>query len=631
MEALILRLRAWLRGLRRKLRARVDRMAGFLEHPPSPTAILDRLLLTGPDGARRGGLWFWLTVPFRWLWRLVRWTFRTLWRTIRGAFRLLWCVVRWIWRAFWQSAFWCMRMLVWLMCLPFRGAAWPGRWLKRRRAVRTLETGARPPKPFWTWLLAPLRAVRWCFGLLFNGLSWPFRRLFRRWQDRKYRRLRDLPISVSFVTYTLCAFLVGTLVCMVVTQMCDARRMQLYYKYRALSESYMVPDGGRYAVRNNGSVSVFRIYDVEDNLVDTFTVDFQTEELIYDSDVRSIYQYYGGEHRSELEITEEYHGPHGFIVTPLYTSRERFINILLASIQVLILPVGYGGALIICAILFYRRKLKTPISILRAGSARIAQNELDFSISYDSRNEMGQLCESFETMRSALQQNNMEMWRNMEERRRLNAVFAHDLRTPLTVLKGHASMLISAVPEGSITSEEILYEVRAMSTHITRLENYVEAMARLQRLEDVEIRRETISFERLAQSLKDSAEILCASKSLNFESIGLEPAVCVDEEIVQQVYENILSNGVRFAASTIRICVEAHGGGLWITVQDDGPGFSPDGLKKATHPFYKAKESTNDGHLGLGLNICKILCQRHGGDVRVMNASGGGAIVEATF
>lgn len=62
---------------------------------------------------------------------------------------------------------------------------------------------------------------------------------------------------------------------------------------------------------------------------------------------------------------------------------------------------------------------------------------------------MGALCASFEEMRRALWENNRVMWRQMEERKRLNAAFAHDLRTPLTVLRGYAGMLLHDLSEGA--------------------------------------------------------------------------------------------------------------------------------------------------------------------------------------
>ena len=131
---------------------------------------------------------------------------------------------------------------------------------------------------------------------------------------------------------------------------------------------------------------------------------------------------------------------------------------------------------------------------------------------YKKEDEMGKLCVSFEKMRQALQENNEEMWRQMEERGRLNAAFSHDLRTPLTVLKGHAGMLLSGLPRGELTEEEVLEEVRVMSQHIDRLEGYVEAMAQLRRLEDVEVRECDLPVEEFT-NLADVLQLLNSTKA----------------------------------------------------------------------------------------------------------------------
>ena len=98
-------------------------------------------------------------------------------------------------------------------------------------------------------------------------------------------------------------------------------------------------------------------------------------------------------------------------------------------------------------IVFYNVKLKEPLRLLRDAAARMANNDLSFTLSYQSRDEMGELCRTFERTRAQFEQNNRELWRMIEERKRLNAAFAHDLRTPLTVLRGYVDFLATYVPQ----------------------------------------------------------------------------------------------------------------------------------------------------------------------------------------
>ena len=117
---------------------------------------------------------------------------------------------------------------------------------------------------------------------------------------------------------------------------------------------------------------------------------------------------------------------------------------------------------------FYKQQLQKPFSILDYAASKIAKNNLDFKVIYKKEDEMGKLCASFEKMRQALQENNEEMWRQMEERRQLNAAFSHDLRTPLTVLKGQSELLMQYAPK--MTAEKVSRTSEMMHQHIARLE-----------------------------------------------------------------------------------------------------------------------------------------------------------------
>lgn len=96
-----------------------------------------------------------------------------------------------------------------------------------------------------------------------------------------------------------------------------------------------------------------------------------------------------------------------------------------------------------------------------------------------------------------------------------------------------------------------------------------------------------------------------------------------------QIYENLLSNSVRYAKENIAISIEAQHNDLVISVSDDGNGFTASDLEKAALPYYRSSKDTSAEHLGLGLNICKILSERHGGTIRIANNETGGACVTA--
>jgi len=307
-------------------------------------------------------------------------------------------------------------------------------------------------------------------------------------------------------------------------------------------------------------------------------------------------------------------------ITPMSEKDERLVTVF-DLLPVVMAPVYSGLCIIAAALLFYQSKLKEPLARLRAASEKISNNDLDFQIDYTSRDEMGQLCSSFEIMRSTLAGNFSEMWRQMEERKQLNAAFAHDLRTPLTVLKGHNEMLQSsceaATKDTAITMEK----------HILRLERYVDSMSRLRRLEDAQPNGDSADLKSFIGTLADGARILCeqSGKELCIQENISDVPVCIDCTFVSQVHQNLISNALRYARSQIWIHYTSDCSGFTLCVSDDGPGFSQNVMHKATAPYFTEEENHAE-HFGLGLYICKLLCEHHGGYLKVENGASGAKV-----
>lgn len=314
-------------------------------------------------------------------------------------------------------------------------------------------------------------------------------------------------------------------------------------------------------------------------------------------------------------------------ILKLYSSSELALNKLLDFLNVALVPTWFIVSIIVTCVLFYRKKLKQPLEILDHAADNIANNNLDFTIQYPANDEMGKLCASFEKMRATLQANNSKMWRQMEDRKRLNAVFSHDLRTPLTVLKGYTDMLCKYAPGGQMTRKKVAQTATTMSEHVARLENYVNEMSRLQKLEDIEIATKTLDKSQLLRKFTSTANILCAKQKVTFNDLGTNLSLCLDEHVTMEIFENLLSNAARYAKEFIAVNINTMNGFLNISVSDDGCGFDKNTLANATTPFYKAKENVYDNHFGMGLSICKILAKKHGGDIIISNNPNGGANV----
>lgn len=314
----------------------------------------------------------------------------------------------------------------------------------------------------------------------------------------------------------------------------------------------------------------------------------------------------------------------GTELTSMSKQDERTIAIL-EIFPVIAAPVYSTFCIIAAALLFYRNRLKKPLAELRAASEKISNNDLDFSIDYNSKDELGQLCASFEIMRKTLADNFSKMWRQVEERKALNTAFAHDLRTPLTVLKGYNEMLQAS--ENPQTREN----ATTMGKHISRMENYVSSMSNLRRMEDMQPEYKLIDLQPLVSSLYDSAKIVCMKngKELILQNDIPNSQLLLDSAFVSQVGNNLISNAVRYARTTVIISFALRDNGLLLSVSDDGKGFDKSSLQKATSPYY-TEESNHSEHFGLGLYICKLLCEHHNGYLKIENTATG-ANVSAYF
>ena len=303
----------------------------------------------------------------------------------------------------------------------------------------------------------------------------------------------------------------------------------------------------------------------------------------------------------------------GTQTSPLSQQDKKLIS-LYALIPIIAPPIYSAICILLATLLFYRNKLKTPLAELMSASEKISNNDLDFSIFYKSKDEFGQLCASFEVMRSTLARNFSEMWRQTEERKQLNAVFTHDLRTPLTVLKGYDEMLQTS--HDHMTKETAI----TMGKHILRLEHYVDSMSRLCRLEDAHPDYAQAPLQELLSSLAESANMLCLAKGkeLSVKNTTTSNSIQCDGAFISQVCNNLISNAIRYATSSISLSFEETDSGLFVSVSDDGKGFSKDTLDKATNPYFTNSKNHSE-HFGLGLYICKMLCEHHEGYFKLEN------------
>ena len=281
------------------------------------------------------------------------------------------------------------------------------------------------------------------------------------------------------------------------------------------------------------------------------------------------------------------------------------------------------AALLLADATFYKRKLKRPICVLIHSTQQIQNQALDFEIPDCGSDELGQLCSAFETMRQSLLESNRELWRHAEERKRLNAAFSHDLRNPVTVLKGSAKMAKLCVDGENINTPQLMDNLSRIEAYTGRIEQYVETMSSVQRLEQVQPVKAVVDAACLSSDLNSALAFAAVEngKQLIFHGSSDPSAVLLDKGMLLQVAENLTANALRFAKQTVSVTLSINDNGLELEVADDGCGFPAELLKKGIQPFQKHSEEAE--HFGMGLYICKVLCEKHGGSLLLENHKNG--------
>lgn len=452
------------------------------------------------------------------------------------------------------------------------------------------------------------------------------------------RKWRNLPLRTFFVLTVLMTFSVVLLLSGLIIWGCAAFR------------HYLLPDS------DSVYLSITRTYEdgsetTESHLLKLDDIPAQLPRLVSDPPMEESRNQFS---RYSIEKIE----PSYQRLTP-----KRKLAYTVCGVTMAAAPAALSlGGILFSSIYFYRRKLKLPLELLSEATAQIAAQNLDFRPEYDCEDEMGRLCRSFIQMQEALCANNREMWAMLEERRNLQASVAHDLRNPIAILQGYGEHLENKARRAELTPENALRMARNIRLAAKRMEDYAESLHQLNQLEDMVPKKLALSAAELAADLREDFSIMARqchrSLHLSFggrdnlvpngfpstESGGpaagsaqkasgpADVSVRIDRVLLYRVLENIIGNALRFSRKAVFLELSLESGILAVTVRDDGDGFPEQVLEKSGKTFLPSPSSSGrDGHMGIGIAVSRILCQRHGGTLRLSNPPEGGAMAEMTF
>ncbi len=313
-------------------------------------------------------------------------------------------------------------------------------------------------------------------------------------------------------------------------------------------------------------------------------------------------------------------GADGQVIAVVEVSRDVSATVSFLGALRLVL-VGSGALALLAALLlslFLARQIARPLRQMESATRAIAAGELERRLPVTSQDEVGRLAASINRMAR-------DLARLEAARREFIAKVSHDLRTPLTAIKGSIVNLQDAAPA------EMQSTLETMDQQTDRLIRLVNDLLTLSRLQRGELRLQPAPTD-LAAVAHSAASVVSAKAARLGVTLCLDlatqlPLVSGDAGRLEQVAVNLLDNAIKFApaGSTVRIRLVEDGGHLILRVLDDGRGPTNEEMARGFEPYYRGA----GGGAGLGLSIAREIVAAHGGQIWLRARPEGGA--EAGF
>lgn len=271
--------------------------------------------------------------------------------------------------------------------------------------------------------------------------------------------------------------------------------------------------------------------------------------------------------------------------------------------------VGATGIALFLGV-FLARTLTRPLRELTTATKAVAKGELEQQVPVRSQDELGQLAASFNQMSA-------DLVHARDLRRQMTADIAHDLRTPLSIILGHAEALHDGILPPTAETFYIIHD------EALRLQRLVEDLRTLSLAEagELPLHPELISPKTLLKKASAAHTPRAQEKQIDLQ-VQTEPNlphIHVDPDRMRQVLGNLLSNALRYTPNggTVTLSAKSMLDTIQISVQDTGPGIPPQELSRIFERFYRANKSRqrHDGGSGLGLAIARSIVQGHKGQI----------------
>lgn len=269
------------------------------------------------------------------------------------------------------------------------------------------------------------------------------------------------------------------------------------------------------------------------------------------------------------------------------------------------------------------RGVISPLDKLRTATRKIKEGNLDFSVSTEGVSEIAELCQDFEDMRQRLKENAEEKIEFDRESKELISNISHDLKTPITAVKGYVEGIMDGVANTPEKMERYIKTVYNKANEMDRLINELTFYSKMD-TNKIPYTFNKISVTDFFDDCAEDLKMELSSKNVEFSySNYVEPEVLViaDAEQIKRVVNNIVSNSLKYTDAgrqrRINLLVKDVGDFIQVEIEDNGKGIAAKDLPNIFDRFYRTDSSRNSskGGSGIGLSIVKKIMEDHGGKV----------------
>ena len=268
------------------------------------------------------------------------------------------------------------------------------------------------------------------------------------------------------------------------------------------------------------------------------------------------------------------------------------------------------------------RSILWPIGKLQEATKQIRDGNLDFTLDVEDDDEIGQLCQNFEEMRIRLKESTEEKIQYDKESKELISNISHDLKTPITAIKGYAEGLMEGVASSPEKRDKYIRTIYNKANDMDRLINELTFYSKI----DTNKIPYTFSKINVANYFRDCVEEV----GLELEARGIELGyfnfvdedvmVIADAEQMKRVINNIIGNSLKYMDKKngiINIRILDVGDFVQVEIEDNGKGIGQKELPYIFDRFYRTDSSRNSskGGSGIGLSIVKKIIEDHGGKI----------------